>query len=46
MLGGSGCSGCTVDINYTHTNTMDIMHPSTCPSRKRNQAFIDDSDED
>ena len=39
-------NGCTVNITCTSTNTMDIMHPTTCPSRKRNRAFIDDSDED
>ena len=39
-------SGCTVNITCTSTNTMDIMHPTTSLSHKRNQAFIDDSDED
>ena len=39
-------NGCTLNITCTSTNTMDIMHPTTCPSRKRNRAFIDDSDED
>ena len=39
-------NGCTVNITCTDTNTMDIMHPTTSLSRKRNRSFIDDSDED
>ena len=39
-------NGCTVNITCTSTNTIDIMHPIICPSRKRNRAFTDDSYED
>ena len=39
-------NGCTVNITCTNTNSMDITHPTTSLSRKRNRAFIDDSDED
>jgi len=37
---------CTVNTTCTSTNTMDITHPTTSLSRKRNRAIIDDPDED
>ena len=39
-------NGCTVNITCINTNSMDIMHPTTSLSRKRNRAIIYDSDED
>ena len=37
---------CTVNITCTSTNTMDIIQPTNCPSRKRKvRAFIDSDDD-